>query len=229
MTWAEYWNGEPSLYVNERHRRMHYERIVHDVIKHVPPGTARLVDYGAGDTLTARELARVCGHLFLCDSARRVRQRLLLRYAGEPNISVITPEEFAALPAGGIDMIVVNSVVQYVSPPEFFNLIEQSREKLRHCGLLLLADIVPRQVGPARDAIELIKFAGRAGFLLPALFGLARSYFSPYRKIRQRYGFLQFEEAELLQSLRQRGFKVERHYPNIGHNAQRMTFRAVAS
>jgi hypothetical protein len=95
-------------------------------------------------------------------------------------------------------------------------------------GVLLLADIVPRRVGFLRDTLELIKFAAGNGFLLPVLFGLARSYFSPYRKIRQSFGFLQFEEAEILQLLREKGFKARRQGRNIGHNAARMTFLGVA-
>jgi hypothetical protein len=90
-----------------------------------------------------------------------------------------------------------------------------------------LADIVPPEVGPARDALELIKFAAAAGFLLPALFGLARSYFSSYRRIRRRSGFLRFDEAEVLRLLRQHGFTAQRQPHNIGHNAQRMTFLAL--
>jgi SAM-dependent methyltransferase len=228
MNWLEFWNQDTSLYVNERHRRAHYDLVARDLLRHVPPASARLVDYGCGDTLTAERLAAVCAHLFLCDAAPRVRDRLRKRYAGQPSITVITPEQFQQLPAHSIGMIVVNSVVQYLSHAQLAELIEAAREKLTSQGVLLLADIVPRGVGPWRDAIELIKFAIGNGFLIAALLGLARSYFSPYRKIREHAGFLQFDEAEFLSLLRERGFAAWRQRPNIGHNAIRMTFLAVA-
>jgi SAM-dependent methyltransferase len=228
VSWLEYWNQETSLYVNERHRHLHYDLVTRDVLAHLPARKHRVVDYGCGDTPTAARLAAACDHLLLCDAAPRVRAHLRARYAGQANITVITPQQFDALEAHSIAMIIVNSVVQYLSKPQFNDLIEQARQKLAPGGVLLLADIVPRRVGFLRDTLELIKFAAGNGFLLPVLFGLARSYFSPYRKIRQSFGFLQFEEAEILQLLREKGFKARRQGRNIGHNAARMTFLGVA-
>jgi SAM-dependent methyltransferase len=228
VDWAEYWNQETSLYVNERHRRLHYEQVTRDIIAHVPRSDIRLIDYGCGDTPAARDLADACGHLLLCDAAPRVRDELAARYAGVCKISILTPEQFQALPAASIGMVVVNSVVQYLSRSEFAALLQGARHKLEPGGVLLLADIVPPHVSPWRDALELLKFAASGGFLLPAVVGLARSYVSPYRKIRQRSGFLQFEAAELLALLRQHGFNAQRQPRNIGHNPERMTFRAIA-
>ena len=228
VSWVEFWNQETPLYVNERHRRLHYDLVTRDVLAHLPAHNACVVDYGCGDTPTAARLAAACGHLFLCDAAPRVRERLGARYADHRNITVISPQQFEELRAHSITMIIVNSVVQYLSKPQFIALIEQARQKLAPGEVLLLADIVPRHVGFVRDALELIKFAAGNGFLLPVLFGLARSYFSPYRKIRQSFGFLQFEEAEIMRLLRAQGFQAQRLHPNIGHNAARMTFLGVA-
>jgi len=229
VSWAQYWNQETSLYVNERHQRLHYERVTHDIIGYVPAGDVTLLDYGCGDTLAAAKLAEACGHLFLCDASLRVRERLAARYAHRRNITVLSPQDFEALAADSLGMIVVNSVVQYLSKPQFEDLLAQVRAKLKPGAVLLLADIVPRRVGPIRDALQLLKFAAGAGFLLPALIGLARSYFSPYRKIRRRSGFLQFDESDVLRLLRQHGFTAQRQPHNIGHNAERMTFLALAA
>jgi len=229
VSWAQYWNQETSLYVNDRHRHLHYEGVTRDILAYLPAGGVSLLDYGCGDTLAAVRLAEACSHLFLCDAAPRVRERLLARYAGRRDITVVSPQQFEALGRHSLDMIVVNSVVQYLSRSEFSELLKAARHKLAPGGVLLLADIVPRQVGPIGDALELLKFAAGAGFLLPALFGLARSFFSPYRKIRQRSGFLQLDAEEVLQLLRQHGFRAQRQPRNIGHNAQRMTFLAVTA
>jgi len=229
VSWAEYWNQETSLYVNERHRRVHYDLVTRDVLAHVPAADARVLDYGCGDTLTARRLAHACGHLFLYDAASRVREHLLARYADQPDITVISPDALRALAPRSLDLIIVNSVVQYLSQAQLTALLDLARATLAPGGRLLLGDIVPRRVGPGRDAIELIKFAAGNGFLLPALFGLVRSFFSPYRRIRERVGFLQFDEAEIVSLLSERGFLPHRQRHNIGHNAARMTFLAVAS
>jgi SAM-dependent methyltransferase len=188
-----------------------------------------VVDYGCGDALHADRVAEACAHLFLCESAASVRERLRARYAGAGNISILTPEQFEQLDPLTIDAIVVNSVVQYLSEAQFTRLLAVWRSKLRPAGRLVLADIVPRNVSPYRDAMELVKFAAANGFLFAALKGLARSYFSGYRKIREGLGFLQLDEAEVLGMLEQAGLAGNRHYPNIGHNARRMTFVATVA
>jgi SAM-dependent methyltransferase len=227
VTWAEYWNGETTIYVNARHKSVHYEVVARDVVQHLPSASARVVDYGCGEALSAHRIADACGHLLLCDSAPRVRERLVARYAGRTNIAVISPAEFEKLSPGTIDMIVVNSVVQYLSAPEFGHLLAISRNKLSRGGRLLIADLIPRHVGPVRDAVELMKFARRHGFLLSAAAGLVKSYFSSYRHKRNRFGLLRFDEGEIIALLAQSGFEAERRYPNVGHNARRMTVLAV--
>lgn len=227
VSWADYWNRRTTIYVNARHRRVHYERVSQDLLKCLPGPGARVVDYGCGDSLYAHLLAGACDHLFLCDSAPAVRESLAARYSGCPNVSVITPEQFERLDAGTIDAIVANSVIQYLSATQFAQLLSVSREKLSPEGRLVLGDVVPRRVGPLRDAVALLKLAGTNGFLLSAAVGLVKSCFSDYPRVRREAGFLQFEEAELLRELEQAGFAAKRYRPNIGHSAARMTFLAV--
>jgi SAM-dependent methyltransferase len=227
MTWADYWNAETTVYVSDRHKQVHYEGVARDVRSHVPSPDARVVDYGCGEALSADLVADACRHLSLCDSAGTTRQRLADRYAGRANISVISPAEFEGLPDASIDLIVANSVVQYLSPAEFERLLAVSRAKLSPAGRLVLADLIPRRVGALTDAAQLLRFAWANGFLLAAAAGLVRSFFSSYRRMRAQYGLLRFDEGEVLQILRRSGFSAHRHYPNIGHNGQRMTFVAT--
>jgi len=156
-----------------------------------------------------------------------VRRSLAARYAGCPNISIIAPEQFEQLESGTIDTIVINSVVQYLTAVEFAHLLSISRDKLSRDGRLVLGDIIPRHVGLLRDATELFKLASANGFLLSAAVGLVKLYFSNYRRLRREAGFLQFDEMEILQELKQAGFAAERCHPNMGHNTARMAFLAT--
>jgi SAM-dependent methyltransferase len=223
MSWTEYWNEESTIYVNARHKRVHYEAVARDLLACLPASAARVVDYGCGDALSAHVVADACAHLYLCDSAPRVRDGLAERCRGRPDISIISPCEFEDLADRTIDLIVVNSVVQYLSVDEFARLLAVARDKLAPAGSLVLADIVPRHVGPLRDAAEFLRFARANGFLAPAAAGLVKSFFSSYGHTRARLGLLRFDEAELLHLLAASGFRARRRYPNVGHNAERMT------
>jgi hypothetical protein len=225
MTWTEYWNEDTTVYVNDRHRRVHYRDVARDILAVLPAPGARVVDYGCGDALSADAVADECAHLYLCDSAPRVRKRLAGRYCERTDISVVSPEQFEALGHGSIDVIVANSVVQYLSLQQFHQFLKIAREKLAGAGLLVLGDIVPRDLGMAADAAELLKFARAHGFLLPAAAGLVRSFFSDYRRMRAKFGLLRFDEDQIVAMLNRAGFRAIRH-PNLGHNTQRMTFIA---
>ena len=226
MTWTEYWNGATTIYVNARHKAVHYEAVARDIVACLPGPAARVVDYGCGEALSAHLVADACAHLFLCESSESARQRLAARSAGRPSVEIISPQQFERLPPGSVDVIVANSVIQYLSLSELAHFLAVSHEKLSREGRLLLADVIPRHVGMVRDVAELLKFAAANGFLLAAGAGLVRSYFSNYRQVRQQLGLLQFDEAEILGLLGQSGFVAHRRTPNIGHNAHRMTFVA---
>jgi predicted TPR repeat methyltransferase len=226
VTWTEYWDGATTIYVNARHKSVHYEAVARDIVACLPGPAARVVDYGCGEALSAHLVADACAHLYLCESSGSTRQQLAARTRGRADIDVISPHQFEQLPPGSVDVIVANSVIQYLSPSELAHFLAVSREKLSCEGRLVLADVIPRHVGMVRDVTELLKFASANGFLLAAGAGLVRSYFSNYRQVRQQLGLLQFDEAEILGLLGQSGFVAHRRTPNIGHNAHRMTFVA---
>jgi len=227
MTWVEYWDADTTVYVNNRHKQVHYEGVARDILRHVPSADARVVDYGCGEALSAHLVADACGQLYLCESAGTTRAKLASRYGQRSDISAISVPEFEDLPEGSIDLIVANSVVQYLSPPDFERLLSLSRAKLAASGRLILADIIPRDVGALTDATQLLSFAAANGFLIPAGIGLVRSFFSSYRKVRATLGLLRFDEPEMIDTFQRAGFSAHRHYPNIGHNAKRMTFVAT--
>lgn len=226
MTWRDFWNADTPIYVNERHKALHYGLVARDIAALVPSSDSVVLDYGCGEALSAGRVAAACARLYLCDGAPLVRRRLKDRFGREPKIVVLAPEDAEGVPDGSLDLLVVNSLLQYLSPEDFADLLGLWRRKLREGGLLVLADIIPPDAGALDDARALLAFAWRGGFLLAALRGLVRTALSDYRKLRADLGLTQYSEAEMLETLRERGFSAERRAVNLGHNSRRMTFLA---
>jgi len=226
MNWREYWNQDTPIYVSERHKLLHYRLVANDIANLVPSGDALVLDYGCGEALSANRVASRCGRLFLCDAAPLVRERLRQRFGNEPRITVIAPEEMDRVEDGSLDLVVVNSLVQYLSLDELRRLLATWRAKLKPRGKLVLADVIPPDVSPITDARALLTFAWQGGFLRRALFGLVRTALSDYRRIRDELGLSQYGEAEMLELLRDSGFTAERRKRNMGHNQSRMIFLA---
>lgn len=222
--WISFWNGSHAIYVNERHKAVHYAAIAGDLLGHLPGPEARVLDFGCGDALASAELAFRCGRLVLSDAAPAVRDRLKARFAAAPSIDVMAPEEVSALPDGSFDLIICNSVAQYLSRDLLATLVVEWRRLLAPGGRLLIADIIPPHVSALADAAALLKLAAREKFLVPAVVGLARTAVSPYRKLRAELGLTTYEEADILALLEGAGLKARRVRPNVGHNQQRMAF-----
>ncbi|MEP9352606.1 class I SAM-dependent methyltransferase [Xanthobacter sp. KR7-65] len=222
--WISFWNGSHAIYVNDRHKAVHYRAIARDLAGYVPGPQARVLDFGCGEALASAELAGRCGRLVLSDAAPAVRERLSERFADVPSIEVMAPEEVSALPDGSFDLIICNSVAQYLSRDLLAQLVAEWHRLLAPGGRLLIADIIPPHVSALADAAALLKLAAREKFLLSAVVGLARTAVSPYRKLRAELGLTTYEEAEILALLRNAGLDARRVRPNVGHNQQRMAF-----
>jgi SAM-dependent methyltransferase len=224
--WVSFWNSDHPIYVNARHRDVHYRHIADDVIEYVQGPTAAMMDYGCGEALHADRIAARAGRLILCEAAPAVREHLTARFAKVRNIEVKSPEEMAALPDHSLDLIVMHSVAQYLSAKDADALFMQFRRLLKPGGLFVLGDVIPPHVSPLKDAAALLRFAAANGFLFGALFGLVRTAFSDYPKLRARLGLTLYEEGAMRRKLEAAGFVAQRAEINIGHNQARMTFVA---
>jgi len=225
--WIAFWNKDTSIYVNDRHKQVHYATIARDMADMLPKsGDARVLDFGCGEALSANLVASRCRQLVLCDAASTVRDGLKRRVAQNPKISVASHDEIAALPDGSFDVIVANSVVQYLKADQLPAQFAQWRRLLTPEGQLILGDIIPPNTGIVADVGALLRFAANNGFLLPAFIGLAKTFFSDYRTKRAELGLLQLEEHAVIDAARNTGLTAVRHPKNIGHNPNRMTFIA---
>ncbi len=227
MTWREFWNHPHSIYVSERHRLLHYDRIAKDIAALIPAQAAAVLDYGCGEAGSADLAARRCGHLYLFDTAPSVQSKLRQRFATEPNITVLDEPGFFALPDGGLDMIVCNSVLQYVRADETTRLVEIWHDKLKPGGRLVLGDMIPPDLSTLDDVKALLSFALKGGFLFAALRGLGATFFSNYRTLRDEIGLTTYSEDDILTLLSAHGFDASRVPHNIGHHQGRMTFVAT--
>ena len=225
--WISFYDFKHSvIYVNARHRDVHYRTIAEHIRDYVPSPTARLLDYGCGEATSADLVAAECGHLTLVEAAPNVRAALAARYAQNPKISVLTPDQAGALPPGSLDLIVLHSVAQYLTGEAFDDLAATFRKLLKPGSLLIIGDIVPPRLAAPAAALALLRFAAANGFFWAAVGGLMRIFVSDYLRLRKTVGLSHYEAPEMLARLEAAGFAAKRAPRNIGHNQHRMTFLA---
>jgi len=224
--WREFWDRPHRIYVNDRHRSVHYARVATDILSELSPGRGAVLDYGCGEALDAATVAARCRKLYLSDSASTVRSALASRYAGDSKIGILTPEEVAHLPDASLDLVVANSVIQYLTRQECAALVTMLRGKLARGGRLIVADVVPPGGSIVADVLSLLGTAMREGFFLAAIAGLAMTFVSDYRRLRNEIGLTTYEESEIRALLEKAGYTSERRPRNFGFNQRRMTIIA---
>lgn len=225
-SWIGFWNSDHSIYVNAKHLDRHYSDVASRFLDLKPDRSANVLDFGCGEATHADRIAAVVGQLWLCEAAARVRDNLRARFTGVSNLYVIGPDDLAGIADGSLDLIVANSVAQYLTPDELDALLRTWRRKLSPKGRLVLADIIPPGVSPLSDAFALLRYAASNGFLLAAMMGLVRTALSPYRKVRASLGLTTYTEAAIVERIRNAGFKTERLPFNFEHQPARISFSA---
>jgi len=224
--WVGFWDSPHFIYVNARHKDAHYRLIAQDVAALVAHSDARVLDYGSGEALHAEIVAAAAAEVWLCEAAPKVREALAARLAGNGKIHVVAPHEIARLPEHTLDLIVLHSVAQYMTPAGAGALFALFHRLLKPGGLLVVSDILQPSVAAAADAIALLQFAKAGGFFFAALWGLTRTLFSRYWRLRSRLGLTRYSETAMIEKLSGAGFNVHRAPKNIGHNQARMAFYA---
>ena len=223
--WIDYYDSAHTIYVSARHRDVHFRRIADDIAGYA--GAADIVlDYGCGEAVHADRLAAKVARLILVEPAPGVRARLTQRFSANGKIAVGGPDALAAIADRSIDLAVMHSVAQYLTPDELDAALAIVRRLLKPSGRVLLGDVLQPGVSALTDAAALLGFGAAHGFFFAALFGLARTVLSRYWRLRSRLGLTRYSEQAMLEKLAAAGFSARRAPDNIGHNQARMTFVA---
>ncbi len=224
--WIDYYDSTHTIYASKRHRGLHFEIIARDIIGYISSPDAVVLDYACGEALSAARVAEACGKLYLAEPAPGVRGRLIARFAPNTRIRVRSLDDLRKMAEKSVDLAVMNSVAQYMTPAEFDSALAVVRRLLKPGGRLVLGDILRPEVGIIRDVMALLRFALAHGFLKDALIGLISTALSDYRQLRSRVGLQRYSENEIIEKLAAAGFTASRAHFNIGHNPWRMTFVA---
>ena len=226
-SWLDFWNAPNAIYVSRRHQEAHYAKLTSSILSFVPSGgNAVVLDWGCGDALGANALAQSCRTLLLYDRAAATRGRLTSAYAGSPTIRVLDETTLQSLADASVDLIVVNSVVQYLGASQLADALRLFRLLLGRDGKLLLGDIIAPDTPLIGHVTTFLRFAWQNGFFIAAAAGLVRNFVSPYRKLRRDAGYACYTESEMLGVLRDSGFVGERLKSNIAVSQLRFTYLA---
>jgi SAM-dependent methyltransferase len=225
-SWLSYWNAPNKIYVSERHKRLHYDVVFAGIAPHLPNRGGVVLDWGCGDAFAADRIAERCSMVLLYDAAESVRTRLHRRYDSHARIQILEKSGLDELAGDSVDLIIVNSVIQYLSEEQLNEALVLFNRLVKSSGTFLLGDVINPGSGNSRHVTTLLRFAWQNGFFLSAIGGLAQTFISPYRNLQREVGFATFTREQILDKLARHGFSAEKLARNIGISGNRSSYLA---
>src|SRR5438874_11949829 len=116
--WIDYYDSTHTIYASKLHRDLHFQVIARDIIGYISSPDAVVLDYACGEALSAARVADACAKLYLAEPAPGVRGRLIARFAPNTKIRVRSLDDLRKMDERSVDLVVMNSVAQYMTPDE---------------------------------------------------------------------------------------------------------------
>ena len=194
--WDVFWDRVPDDQRLLKEDAAEYVRNLAAVVPLTPQ--SRVLDFGCGWGNVARLLGPSVGELYLWDDAPRMRRLAQQSSAGMANIRMLDLRPGAEpWPGVGLDVILANSVAQFMTADEFRGWLQRWRHMLAPTGSIVVSDLVPHDYPALADLLTLLRFSATRGFLGRALFDAAR-VMPLYWRTRKARPLLRTSRAELM-------------------------------
>ena len=93
-----------------------------------------------------------------------MRGRLIARFAPNTKIRVRSLEDVRKMTEHSIDLVVMNSVTQYMTPEELDGAFATIRRLLKPNGRLVIGDVLRPEVGMISDVMALMRLLAPTDF-----------------------------------------------------------------
>lgn len=180
------------------------------------------LDFGCGFGFMADELASRVREVYLWDASenmRRLASRKVARHNNVRFLDLSTPDLISA--EHSFDLILVNSVVQYMSKEDFSAWLKRWRCLLAPQGSLVISDIIMPGQSFLLDLLAYLVFGAREGFLVHTLWNTLKQ-FSRYLRVRRKRPLTRYSREELQEQASAAGLSVRFLPENITYRTRRL-------
>lgn len=127
----------------------------------------RVLDFGCGFGFVAALLAPLVAEVWVWDPAPNMRAVTAHRTAELANVRLCDlsaePAPEVAVEAAPFDLILVNSVAQYMAPEDLSAWLPRWRAMLARGGAVVLSDLIPPRHSGLSDVSDLLRLGARHG------------------------------------------------------------------
>jgi len=185
-------------------------------------GTERVLDFGCGLGFVSERIAAKAGSLTYWDYSRNMLAVAEKRLTGVGQARKADLGDPARDPSRAFDLIVVNSVIQYMGRSELESWLGRWREMLDDEGRLLISDIISPDSSFLKEVRDTLAFSAREGFLIRTLLQDSVQYLR-YLRTRKQATMTQYAEDEIRALAERAGLRFEVLPANLTYKQLRYT------
>jgi SAM-dependent methyltransferase len=156
--WSRYWEslgGTPRFF---RAQAREYVRNLDSAVILDP--RARVMDFGCGFGFVAELLAPRVGQLFLWDASANMRRHARINVSRHSNVRFVDLSgPHVIQPELVFDLVLVNSVAQYMAPERLSAWLYLWRNMLSPNGIIIVSDLIPPDSNALLDVMDLLKLS----------------------------------------------------------------------
>ncbi len=209
--WTSYWeNTNIDSAVEQSNAKFYTDAF----LKNIPLQTDfKVMDFGCGSGYVAHALAPAVKEICLWDKSAKFRALAKLRGKDIANLSVL--DNFP--PDKSFNLIVVHSVIQYMSAEEFKSLLATWHRALAPGGQLVISDIMPKNHNGFKDLYAMATTTPKqfCAFLLKSV--------PQYFKYWQSNTLLQVDQQQIQDWGKAAGYKFKILPNNLSYYYSRFT------
>jgi SAM-dependent methyltransferase len=218
--WSGYWEG---LQDRQRIFRSEATDTVRRLFSEAPlPAGARVLDFGCGFGLVGAGLARRGCEVWLWDASPHMRKLARMNAAHVAGVHFADLSRPEDLPPLRFDLVLVNSVAQYMPDAELDAWLTRWARLLAPGGRIVIADLLSEEASALADWRDFTRHALRGGFLLRAVReGLAE--IARYRRMRGARPLRRLSRGELSERAERHGLHLRFADRNVTYKRRRAT------
>jgi len=213
--WHEYWKRTPDSPYLTAEAGVVAESLV---TRYALNGDHVVLDFGCGYGYVSEHLARTVSRVFIWDAVEEAMQRALKRI-DDPAVAPIDPASTDQV----FDLIVVNSVVQYMSEETLSWWLERWADLLATGAAIAITDVPASSPSLVLEGAQWLWLALRKGVLVDAV-RFARANSARYQKARAKTGLGAINEADLNEMAERAGLDLEREPRNLAYQRGRASY-----
>lgn len=219
--WTSFWEELPARQDLYRVQSREYVRNLLGVVPMTPD--SRILDFGCGFGYVAEQLSPRVAEVFVWDSSDNMCRQAMSRLTRLDNVAYLDLSAPSRSPGNPrLDFILVNSVIQYMTPDDFSMWLANWSQMLTPAGRIVISDVIPPGYNLRTDLLSLLSFSARRGMLFRAVFQASRDILH-YARARQTQPLTCFSRDDLACHGEVAGLSVQFLPRNLTHFGNRIT------